>query len=150
MWIVRLALRRPYTFIVMALLIAIGGVLTIARTPVDIFPEINIPVISVIWQYTGLSPNEVEGRMVTISERAMTTTVNSIEHIESQSLAGVGLIRVFFQPDASIGSADAEVTAILAQTERDVALELVALYKAVGGGWEAGATAREASGSGSS
>src|SRR6184192_1684923 len=112
MWIVRLALRRPYTFIVMAMLIAIGGVLTIARTPVDIFPEINIPVISVIWQFTGLSPNEVEGRMVTISERAMTTTVNSIEHIESQSLAGVGLIRVFFQPDASIGAADAEVTAI--------------------------------------
>src|SRR5436189_288996 len=112
MWIVRLALRRPYTFIVMALLIAIGGVLTIARTAVDLFPEINIPVISVIWQFTGLSPNEVEGRMVTISERAMTTTVNSIEHIESQSLAGVGLIRVFFQTDASIGAADAEVTAI--------------------------------------
>src|SRR2546430_16122340 len=112
MWIVRLALRRPYTFIVMAMLIAIGGVLTIARTPVDIFPEINIPVISVIWQFAGLSPNEVEGRMVTISERAMTTTVNSIEHIESQSLAGVGLIRVFFQPDASIGAANAEVTAI--------------------------------------
>src|SRR5947199_51956 len=112
MWIVRLALRRPYTFIVMAMLIAIGGVLTIARTPVDIFPEINIPVISVIWQFSGLSPNEVEGRMVTISERAMTTTVNSIEHIESQSLSGTGLIRVFFQPDASIGAADAEVTAI--------------------------------------
>src|SRR6266404_1051740 len=112
MWIVRLALRRPYTFIVMAMLIAIGGVLTIARTPTDIFPEINIPVISVIWQFSGLSPNEVEGRMVTISERAMTTTVNGIEHIESQSLAGVGLIRVFFQQDASIGAADAEVTAI--------------------------------------
>src|SRR5947199_2872527 len=112
MWIVRLALRRPYTFIVMAMLIAIGGVLTIARTPVDIFPEINIPVISVIWQFTGLSPNEVEGRMVTISERAMTTTVNSIEHIESQSLSGIGLIRVFFHPDASIGAADAAVTAI--------------------------------------
>src|SRR5207253_9540318 len=76
------------------------------------FPEINIPVISVIWQFTGLSPNEVEGRMVTISERAMTTTVNSIEHIESQSLSGIGLIRVFFHPDASIGAADAEVTAI--------------------------------------
>jgi multidrug efflux pump subunit AcrB len=112
MWIVRLALRRPYTFVVMALLIAIGGVLTIVRTPVDIFPAINIPVISVIWQFAGLSPNEVEGRMVTISERAMTTTVNSIEHIESQSLAGVGLIRVFFQPDADIGAANAEVTAI--------------------------------------
>src|SRR5947207_13520976 len=96
----------------MAMLIAIGGVLTIARTPVDIFPEINIPVISVIWQYTWLSPNEVEGRMVTISERAMTTTVNSIEHIETQSLAGVGLIRVFFQPDANIGAAGPEVTAV--------------------------------------
>ena len=112
MWIVRLALRRPYTFIVMAMLIAIGGVLTIARMSVDIFPAINIPVISVIWQFSGLSPNEVEGRMVTISERAMTTTVNSIEHIESQSLAGVGLIRVFFQPDANIAAANAEVTAI--------------------------------------
>jgi len=112
MWIVRLALRRPYTFVVMAVLIAIGGVLAIARTPVDIFPEINIPVISVIWSYTGLSPNEMEGRMITISERAMTTTVNSIEHLESQSLAGVGLIRVFFQPDTNIGSANAEVTAI--------------------------------------
>src|SRR5262249_22020191 len=105
-------LRRPYTFIVMALLIGIGGVLTIARTPVDIFPDINIPVVSVIWSYSGLSPNEVEGRMVTISERAMTTTVNSIEHIESQSIQGIGLIRVSSQPDASIGAADAEVTAI--------------------------------------
>ena len=87
----------------MAMLIAIGGVLTIARMPIDIFPALNIPVISIIWQYSGPSPNEVEGRMVTVSERATTTTVNSIEHIESQSLAGVGLIRVFFQPDASIG-----------------------------------------------
>src|SRR5215467_8197829 len=112
MWIVRLALRRPYTFIVMALLIAIGGVLTIARTPVDIFPDINIPVVSVIWSYSGLSPNEMEGRMITISERAMTTTVNSIEHIESQSLSGVAVIRVFFQPDAKIEAAVAEVTAI--------------------------------------
>jgi len=112
MWIVRLALRRPYTFVVMALLIAIGGVLTIARTAIDIFPEINIPVISVIWAYSGLSPNEMEGRMVTISERAMTTTVNGIQHLESQSLAGVGLIRVYFQPGTNIGAANAEVTAI--------------------------------------
>jgi multidrug efflux pump subunit AcrB len=112
MWIVRLALRRPYTFVVMALLIAIVGALTIARTPVDIFPSINIPVVSVIWQYTGLSPNEMEGRMITVSERAMTTTVNSIEHIESQSLNGVGLIRVFFQPDAKVEAGVAEVTAI--------------------------------------
>ncbi len=112
MWIVALALRRPYTFVVMAFLIAILGVLTIVRTPVDIFPAINIPVVSVIWQFSGLSPNEVEGRMLTISERAMTTTVNGIEHIESQSLNGVGLIRVFFQPDAQISAAVAEVTAI--------------------------------------
>jgi multidrug efflux pump subunit AcrB len=112
MWIVALALRRPYTFVVMAFLIAILGVLTIIRTPVDIFPAINIPVVNVIWQFPGLSPSEVEGRMLTISERAMTTTVNGIEHIESQSLNGVGLIRIFFQPDAQIGSAVAEVTAI--------------------------------------
>src|SRR6266571_7410745 len=112
MWIVRLALRRPYTFVVAAIVLLLLVPFVLWRTPVDIFPAINIPVISVIWQYTGLSPNEVEGRMVTISERAMTTTVNSIEHIESQSIAGVGLIRVFFHPDASIGAADAEVTAI--------------------------------------
>jgi multidrug efflux pump subunit AcrB len=112
MWIVRLALRRPYTFVVMALLIAIGGVLTIARATIDIFPEINIPVVSVIWQFSGLSPAEVEGRMVTISERASTTTVNGIEHIESQSLGGVGLIRIFFQPGVDIAGGVAEVTAI--------------------------------------
>lgn len=112
MWIVRLALRRPYTFVVMALLIAIGGVLTIARATIDIFPEINIPVVSVIWQFAGLSPAEVEGRMVTISERAATTTVNGIEHIESQSLAGVGLIRIFFQPGVDVAGGVAEVTAI--------------------------------------
>src|SRR5258705_2297151 len=113
MWIVRLALRKPYTFAVMALLIAIGGAIAIARMSTDIFPEIDIPVVSVIWQFGGLSPNEVEGRMVTISERAMTTTVNGIEHIESQSLtSGIGLIRVFFQPGVDIAAATAEVTAV--------------------------------------
>ena len=116
MWIVRLALRRPYTFAVLALLIGILGAITIARTPTDIFPNINIPVVSVIWLYNGLSAQEMEGRIVTVSERAMTTTVNSIEHIESQSLngsgIGAGVIRVFFQPDASIDAAVAEVTAI--------------------------------------
>src|SRR5262245_3265454 len=116
MWIVRLALRRPYTFTVLALLIGILGVLTIARTPTDIFPNINIPVVSIIWLYNGLSAQEVEGRIVTVSERAMTTTVNSIEHIESQSLngsgIGAGVIRVFFQPDATMAAAVAEVTAI--------------------------------------
>lgn len=116
MWIVRLALRRPYTFAVLAVLIAILGVLSIVRTPTDIFPEINIPVVNVIWLYNGLSAQEMEGRIVTISERAMTTTVNGIEHIESQSLNGSGIgagaIRVFFQPDAVIASAVAETTAI--------------------------------------
>ncbi len=116
MWIVRLALRRPYTFAVLALLIAILGGLTILRTPTDIFPGINIPVVSVLWIYNGLSAQEMEGRVVTISERAMTTTVNDIEHIESQSLNGAGIgagvIRVFFQPDASIDAAVAETTAV--------------------------------------
>ena len=112
MWIVRLALRRPYTFVVMAIAIALLDSLAIVRTPTDIFPQINIPVVSVIWSYSGMAPDEMEGRIVTICERAMTTTVNSIEHIESQSLSGVAVIRVFFQPDAKIEAAVAEVTAI--------------------------------------
>ncbi len=112
MWIVRLALRRPYTFVVMAIVIALMGVVTIIRTPTDIFPEIDIPVVSVIWSYNGASPEEIERRFVTISERAMTTTVNGIEHIESQSLTGVGVIKVFFQPGTKIEAAVAQVTAI--------------------------------------
>ena len=112
MWIVRLALRRPYTFTVMALLIVILGVLSYVRMAKDIFPSIDIPVVSVIWTYGGLTPDEMEKRIVTISERAMTTTVNDIEHIESQSLPGVGVIKVFFQPGASIDAAVAQVTAI--------------------------------------
>src|ERR1043165_3009258 len=112
MWIVRLALRRPYTFVVVALLIVLLGAVTIVRTPTDIFPEIDIPVVSVIWTYTGNSPEEMERRMVTISERAMTTTVNGIEHIESNSLNGVAVIRVYFQPGTKIEAAVAQVTAI--------------------------------------
>jgi multidrug efflux pump subunit AcrB len=102
MWIVRLALRRPYTFVVMALLVAILGGLAIYRTPTDIFPSIDIPVVSVIWSYSGISPEEMEQRIVTVCERAFTTTVNDIEHIESQSLNGVAVIRVFFQPTAKV------------------------------------------------
>jgi multidrug efflux pump subunit AcrB len=112
MWIVRLALRKPYTFTVMALLILIMGGVSYREMPQDIFPTINIPVVSVIWSYTGLPPQEMEHRIVTISERAMTTTVNDIEHQESQSFPGVGAIKVFFQPNVKIEQAVAQVTAI--------------------------------------
>ncbi|MGA3238061.1 MAG: efflux RND transporter permease subunit [Bryobacteraceae bacterium] len=112
MWIVVLALKRPYTFVVMALLIAILGISAIISMPVDIFPYIDIPVVSVIWSYSGLSPLEMEKRMVTIFERAMTTTVNDIEHIESQSYSGVSVTRVYFQPDAKVELALAQITAI--------------------------------------
>jgi multidrug efflux pump subunit AcrB len=112
MWIVRLALRRPYTFVVVALLIAILGVTSIITMPVDIFPYIDIPVVSVVWTYGGLQPEEMEKRMVTIFERAMTTTVNDIEHIESQSYSGVSVTRVYFQPKAKIELALSQLTAI--------------------------------------
>lgn len=112
MWIVRLALRRPYTFVVMALLIVIVGVFTIVEMQTDIFPSIDIPVISVIWNYGGLSPEEMERRVVNPYERALTTTVNDIEHIESQTLQGQSIIKVFFQPGASVDAAIAQITAI--------------------------------------
>lgn len=112
MWIVRLALRKPYTFTVMALAIIILGLLSALRMPKDIFPTINIPVVSVVWSYTGLTPAEMEQRIVTQSERSITTTVNDIEHLESQSLLGYGVIKVFFQPGASIDAAVAQITAI--------------------------------------
>src|SRR5215831_4810550 len=115
MWIVRLALRRPYTFVVMAVLIAILGVAAIVTMPVDIFPYIDIPVVSVVWNYNGLSPEEMEKRMVTIFERSMTTTVNDIEHIESQAYSGVSVTRVYFQPNAKVEAALSQITAI-AQT----------------------------------
>src|SRR3984885_1807735 len=115
MWIVRLALRRPYTFVVLALLIAILGGAAITSMPVDIFPYIDIPVVSVVWTFAGLSPEEMEKRMVTIFERSMTTTVNDIEHIESQSYSGVSVTRVYFQQNAKVEVALSQVTAI-AQT----------------------------------
>jgi multidrug efflux pump subunit AcrB len=113
MWIVRLALRRPYTFVVVSLLVFILGISAIVTTPKDIFPIIDIPVVSVIWSYTGLSPEEMANRMVTISERAMTTTVNDIEHIESQSYQGVAVIKIFFQPNAKVEVALSQVTALV-------------------------------------
>jgi multidrug efflux pump subunit AcrB len=112
MWIVRLALRRPYTFAVFALLILILGVFSIASMPTDIFPNIDIPVVTVVWNYSGLSADQIADRIVTNAERGMTTTVNDIDHIESQSLVGVGLIKVFFHPNVNIGEAVAEITAI--------------------------------------
>jgi multidrug efflux pump subunit AcrB len=112
MWIVRLALRRPYTFVVMAMLIAILGTGAIISMPVDIFPYIDIPVVSVVWNYNGLSPEEMEKRLVTIFERSMTTTVNDIEHIESQCYTGVSVTRVYFQPAAKVEMALAQITAI--------------------------------------
>jgi multidrug efflux pump subunit AcrB len=112
MWIVRLALRKPYTFTVMAMLMLIMGVVSFRSMSKDIFPNIDIPVVSVIWGYTGLPPQEMERRFVTISERAMNTTVNDIEHQESQSYPGIGIIKVFFQPNVKIEQAVAQVTAI--------------------------------------
>jgi multidrug efflux pump subunit AcrB len=112
MWIVRLALRRPYTFVVFALLILIFGLFSILSMPTDIFPNIDIPVVTVVWNFTGLSAEEMANRIVTNSERGMTTTVNDIEHIESQSLNGTGLIKIFFQPHVNIGVAVSQVSAI--------------------------------------
>src|SRR3954469_10224903 len=110
--IVKLALRRPYTFVVMALLITIFGVGAALRTPTDIFPSINIPVISVVFSYTGLSPDEMSGRIVTFYERSLTTVVNDIEHIESQSIPNYGIIKIFFQPSVNINAALAQVAAM--------------------------------------
>src|SRR6201996_6091902 len=116
MWIVRLALRRPYTFAVLALLLMVLGPLAILNTPTDIFPNINIPVVSIIWNYTGLSPEQMANRIVYQSERTLTTTVNDIDHVESQSMNGIGVIKIFFQPKVNIGNAVAQVTAV-AQTQ---------------------------------
>src|SRR5579859_4860294 len=110
MWIVALALRRPYTFVVMALLIIILTPITILRTPVDIFPDINIPVVSIVWSYTGMSPSEMADRIVSNSERINTIVVNDVEHMESQSLSGVAVIKIFFRPGVNISMAMTQVT----------------------------------------
>jgi multidrug efflux pump subunit AcrB len=112
MWIVRLALRRPYTFVAAAILIAVLGGIVIARMPTDVLPDINIPVVSAIWQYRGLPADEMEKRITTASERSFTTTVNDIEHIESQTLNGLGVIKVFFHPGTPVEAAVAQMTAI--------------------------------------
>ena len=115
MWLVWVALSRPYTFIVLALMLLIIGPLAILRTPTDIFPNIDIPVVSVVWTYTGMSPDDMSDRITSIFERAVTTTVNDIEHIESQSLYGVSVTKLFFHTGVKIAVALSQVTAI-AQT----------------------------------
>src|SRR6266850_159289 len=112
MWIVRVALHRPYTFIVLALLILILSPVVILRTPTDIFPNIDIPVIAVAWQFTGLNPEEMEGRITTQYERILTTTVDNIEHIESTTVNGQAMVKIFLQPTASLDTANAQVTAV--------------------------------------
>ncbi|HXY21351.1 MAG TPA: efflux RND transporter permease subunit, partial [Burkholderiaceae bacterium] len=112
MWIVQIALRRPYTFIVMALLIILATPLALSKLATDIFPEINIPVVSVIWNYSGLSAQEMGQRITSVTERALTTTVDDIEHIESQSLASIAVVKIYFQPKANIQTAIAQVVSI--------------------------------------
>src|ERR1700745_3627196 len=111
MWIVKLALKRPYTFVVLAILIFVFGGLAIVSTPTDIFPNIDIPVVSIIWNYNGLDPQDISDRIVSITERNLTTTVDNIAHIESQSLYGIAVVKVFFQPSVSIDKAIAQITA---------------------------------------
>jgi multidrug efflux pump subunit AcrB len=112
MWIVSLALRRPYTFVVVALLIAVLGVFEVLQMPTDILPEIDIPVVAVVWTYSGLPPQEMEQRFTSLFERSLTTTVNGIEHIDSQSLYGISVVKVFFQPGTKIEMGNAQITAI--------------------------------------
>src|SRR5437868_10816467 len=134
MWIVALALRRPYTFVVMALLILILSPIVIDRTPTDVFPNINIPVISVVWNYSGLSPQEMSNRITTITERGLTTLVNDVEHIESQSLNGIAVVKIYFQPTANVQTALAQTTAIVQTILRflppGTTAPLVAIYSA--------------------
>ncbi len=120
MWIVALALRRPYTFIVMALVIIILTPITLLRTPTDIFPDIDIPVVSVVWFYSGMSPQDMADRIVANSERGITTTVNDIEHMESQSVYGLGVIKIFFRPGTNVQGAIAQITAIGQTTVRSL------------------------------
>jgi CzcA family heavy metal efflux pump len=134
MWIVNLALRRPYTFIVLAIFILIAGVLSIISTPKDIFPSINIPVISVIFNYAGLSPKDLEEHLTTVYERVLTTTVDNIEHIESESLYGIAVVKIYLQPTASVSRGIAQVTsvsqAILRQLPSGTTPPLVLSYSA--------------------
>src|SRR5260370_37483724 len=112
MWIVRVALRRPYTFVVMSILIVIMGTLAIFRTPTDIFPNIDIPVVNIIWNYNGLVAEDMADRIVSITDRALTTTVDNIQHIDSQSLYGMAVVKMFLQPNANIHQGIEQITAV--------------------------------------
>ena len=112
MWLIRTALRRPYTFVVMALLIALGGVLSIRKAPTDIFPTIDIPVISVVWSFGGLPPQEMEKLITSTFERYVTTVVGDIEHIESQTLTGSAVVKIYLHPGANVDGAIAQVAAV--------------------------------------
>ena len=112
MWIVNVALKRPYTFIVMAIMILLATPFVLLTTPVDVLPEIDIPVVSIIWNYTGLSAQDMANRITSVNERSLTTTVNNIEHIESQSLPGIAIIKLFLQPTANIQTAIAQTVAV--------------------------------------
>src|SRR6202008_5083544 len=112
MWIVQLALKRPYTFVVLALFIALSGSRAALRTPTDIFPSINIPVVSVVWTYSGLLPKDMSDYVVYYYERQLTSQVNGIEHMESQSLNGYGVVKIFFQKNANVAASLAQVTAV--------------------------------------
>src|SRR5215472_2346861 len=134
MWIVRLALSRPYTFIVLALVVILLTPVVLQRTPTDIFPEINIPVISLVWTYSGLQAQEMEQRITGNSERAITTLVNDVEHIESQSLNGIAVVKVFFHPNANVQTALAQTSAIVQSILRflppGTTAPLVSIYSA--------------------
>src|SRR5246127_3940109 len=134
MWIVRLALRRPYTFVVASILLLLVTPFVLLRTPTDIFPAINIPVVSVVWQYTGLTARDIEQRLVYTDERALTTTVNNIQHIESTSYDGVGVVKIFFQPgvtaDGAVAGGTAECQKILKQLPPRTPPPLVIAYNA--------------------
>src|ERR1700753_3485372 len=132
--IVRLALRRPYSFVVLAILILILGPLAALRTPTDIFPEIKIPVIAVVWTYRGLPPDDMSGRVIYYYERQLSSNVNDIEHLESQSLPGIGIVKIFFQPGVDIRTATAQVTSIsqtvLKQMPPGITPPLILIYNA--------------------
>src|ERR1700742_1220733 len=132
--IVRLALRRPYTFVVLAILIVIFGPLAAVKTPTDIFPDIRIPVIAVVWTYRGLPPDDMAGRVIYYYERQLSTAVNDIDHVESQSLSGIGVVKIFFRPGVDIRTATAQVTSVsqtvLKQMPQGITPPLILNYNA--------------------